>query len=163
MAYDEALADRIRDLLADVPDLTEKKMFGGLAFLVGGHMAVTASGRGGLMVRCAPEDTAAHLAAGATPFEMRGKPMDGWLRVPAESVADDASLARWFLRVDGRRPHFDLWRANLDQLETAGVNPHFVHLSGLCTRTYPEAFHSYRAAGQQAGRMAAVIRANPMV
>jgi YfiH family protein len=74
-----------------------------------------------------------------------------------------ASLSRWFLRKDGRRPHFDLWRANRDQLEAAGIKPRAIHVSGLCTRTYPEAFHSYRAAGQQAGRMAAVIRANPLV
>jgi len=94
MAYDVELADRLRDQLEGTPT-TEKRMFGGLAFLVGGNMAVAASSKGGLMVRCAPEETDAHLAAGATPFEMRGKPMDGWLRVPAESVADDQSLARW--------------------------------------------------------------------
>jgi TfoX/Sxy family transcriptional regulator of competence genes len=94
VAYDVELADRLRDQLEATPT-TEKRMFGGLAFLVGGNMAVAASSKGGLMVRCAPEETDTHLAAGATPFEMRGKPMDGWLRVPAESVADDASLARW--------------------------------------------------------------------
>lgn len=94
MAYDVELADRLRDQLEGTPT-TEKKMFGGLAFLVGGNMAVAASGQGGLMVRCAPEDTGSHLAAGAAPFEMRGKPMDGWLRVAAEDVTDDDSLARW--------------------------------------------------------------------
>ena len=76
---------------------------------------------------------------------------------------DDASLSRWFVRDVGRRPHFNLWRANRDQLEAAGVRPGAIHVSGLCTRTYPETFHSYRAAGQQAGRMAAVIRANPAI
>lgn len=75
---------------------------------------------------------------------------------------DEGTLSRWFVREAGRRPHFDLWRANREQLEAAGVQPHSIHASGLCTRTYPETFHSYRAAGQQAGRMAAVIRANPM-
>lgn len=74
---------------------------------------------------------------------------------------DDATLDRWFVREPGRRPHFDLWRANREQLEAAGVPGNAIHVSGLCTRTYPETFHSYRAAGQQAGRMAAVIRANP--
>jgi len=94
MAYDVELADRLRDQLEGTPT-TEKRMFGGLAFLVGGNMAVAASSRGGLMVRCAPEDTNAHLASGAAPFEMRGKPMEGWLRVSAEDVRDDDSLARW--------------------------------------------------------------------
>ena len=96
MAYDTELADRLRDHLVGTPT-TEQKMFGGLAFLVGGNMAVAVSGQGGLMVRCAPEDTETHLAAGATPFEMRGKPMDGWLRVPAEAVEDDEALAAWVL------------------------------------------------------------------
>ena len=94
MAYDVELADRLRDQLEGTPT-TEKRMFGGLAFLVGGNMAVVASSKGGLMVRCAPEDTNAHLDAGAAPFEMRGKPMEGWLRVSAEDVSDDDSLARW--------------------------------------------------------------------
>jgi YfiH family protein len=75
---------------------------------------------------------------------------------------DDGSLSRWFVREAGKRPHFDLWRANRDQLEAAGVRRQAIHVSGLCTRTYPDTFHSYRAAGQQAGRMAAVIRANPV-
>jgi TfoX/Sxy family transcriptional regulator of competence genes len=94
MAYDAELADRLRDHLEGTPT-TEQRMFGGLAFLVGGNMAVAASSKGGLMVRCAPEDTEQHLAAGATPFEMRGKAMDGWLRVPAEAVTEEAELARW--------------------------------------------------------------------
>ena len=73
---------------------------------------------------------------------------------------DDASIAAWFAQSPGSRPHFDLWRANLDQLVTAGVRPDAIHLSRLCTRSHPDAFHSYRARGPQAGRMAAVIRAN---
>ena len=71
---------------------------------------------------------------------------------------DDRSIARWFSREDGKRPHFDLWRANLDQLVAAGIPPDSIHIAGLCTRTYPEVFHSYRARGTQAGRMVGVIR-----
>ena len=71
---------------------------------------------------------------------------------------DDAALARWFVREPGRKAHFDLWRANRDQLEGAGIPPAQIFSAGLCTRTYAARFHSYRAAGQRAGRMAAVIR-----
>lgn len=96
MAHDEELAQRIRDLLADEPDVTEKRMFGGLAFLVEGRMAVAASGSGGLMVRCDPEDTDALVAEpGAHPFEMRGKAMRGWVRVDEEGVAGDDGLRSW--------------------------------------------------------------------
>ena len=94
MAYDVELADRLRDRLEGTPT-TEKRMFGGLAFLVNGHMAVAASGQGGLMVRCSPDQTGTHVAAGATRMEMRGKEMDGWLRVGAEAVADDDALGHW--------------------------------------------------------------------
>jgi len=99
MAYDEELAERIRPLvhgaLPDVP-VVEQRMFGGLAFLVGGHMAVAASSKGGLMVRCDPGDTERLLAEpGAATFEMRGKGMTGWLRVSGDAVADDADLSRW--------------------------------------------------------------------
>jgi polyphenol oxidase len=72
---------------------------------------------------------------------------------------DDESIERWFVREAGRKPHFDLWRANREQLERAGVPPDAIHVAGLCTRTHADVFHSYRAAGPQAGRMAAVIRA----
>jgi polyphenol oxidase len=72
---------------------------------------------------------------------------------------DDRTIERWFVREAGRQPHFDLWRANREQLERAGVLPDHIHVAGLCTRTHPDVFHSYRAAGRQAGRMAAVIRA----
>ena len=88
MAYDEDLADRIRELVGSEPDLTERKMFGGLAFLIGGHLAIAASGQGGMPVRVEPEDHDAFLAEpGAAPFEMRGKAMRGWLRVDSDDVA----------------------------------------------------------------------------
>ena len=95
MAYDEDLAERIRAQLSERDDVTEKKMFGGLAFLVGGNMAVAASGQGGLMVRCDPVATADHVVDGADPMIMRGKPMNGWLRVSDQRVSDDNALAHW--------------------------------------------------------------------
>jgi TfoX/Sxy family transcriptional regulator of competence genes len=95
MAYDENLAERIRGQLAARDDVTEKKMFGGLAFLIGGNMAVAASGQGGLMVRCDPAATSDHVVDGAEPMIMRGKPMNGWLRVGEQSIADDAGFAHW--------------------------------------------------------------------
>ena len=70
----------------------------------------------------------------------------------------DEQLDRWFSRQPGQRPHFDLWRANIDQLQQAGVPPESIHISGLCTRTHQNVFHSYRARGQAAGRMVGVIR-----
>ena len=95
MAYDKELAERIRGLLPDQP-VSERAMFGGLAFLVGGHMAVAASGKGGLMVRCDPGDSEQLVKeAGASRMEMRGREMDGWLRVAGEAVADDDVLAEW--------------------------------------------------------------------
>lgn len=69
-----------------------------------------------------------------------------------------SALEHWFVRAAGRRPHFDLWRANREQLEEAGVLPTSIHTAGLCTRTHAGIFHSYRAAGAGAGRMAAVLR-----
>ncbi len=96
MAYDEDLAERIRAEVAGEKNLTEMKMFGGLAFLIGGHMAVAASGQGGLMLRCDPDDTEALLQEpGAQEFEMRGKGMAGWLRVDANTVEDDDALRTW--------------------------------------------------------------------
>lgn len=71
---------------------------------------------------------------------------------------DAATVALWFVREAGRRPHLDLWRANRDQLERAGVPPQAIHISRLCTRTHAAVFHSYRARGAAAGRMAALIR-----
>lgn len=102
MAYDEDLANRIRERLGGDDGVTEMRMFGGLAFLIGGHMAVAASGKGGLMVRVDPQESDALLAEpGARPFEMRGRPMDGWLRVDAGAVEDDAALDAWVRRGTG--------------------------------------------------------------
>ena len=96
MPYEEKLADRIRELLGDRTDLTEKKMFGGLAFLVGGNMAVAASGQGGLLVRVDPEQSDKLLATtNARPMEMRGRQMRGWLRVDSDDVRTKRQLARW--------------------------------------------------------------------
>jgi len=96
MAYDEDLADRIRVAMQDVDGVTEKKMFGGHAFLVGGNMAVSASGKGGLLLRCDPEATETLVGeAGVGRFEMRGKEMDGWLRVDPDAVDSDELLDRW--------------------------------------------------------------------
>jgi hypothetical protein len=96
VAYDEDLADRIRELLDGEPALTEKKMFGGLAFLIGGNMAVAASGQGGMLVRVDPvrseslvTTTNAHL------MEMRGRRMQGWLRVETDDVRTKRRLAKW--------------------------------------------------------------------
>jgi TfoX/Sxy family transcriptional regulator of competence genes len=99
MAYDEHLANRIREIIGAEPLLAEKKMFGGLAFLIGGHMAVSVSGRGGLLLRCDPAETDALRAKpGAGPFEMRGKAMDGWLRVEEDAVKTRRQLERWVAR-----------------------------------------------------------------
>jgi TfoX/Sxy family transcriptional regulator of competence genes len=99
MAYDEDLADRIRALLGDRAGLTEKKMFGGLAFLIGGNMAIAASGQGGILVRVDPEKSDDLVATTpAEPMEMRGRSMTGWLRVDAGDVADEAALAEWVER-----------------------------------------------------------------
>jgi TfoX/Sxy family transcriptional regulator of competence genes len=96
MAYDEELADRIRELLAGAADLTEKKMFGGLAFLIGGNMAVGASGQGGILVRVDPEQSEELVATTtARPMEMRGRQMQGWLRIDAEGLGSRQELARW--------------------------------------------------------------------
>jgi TfoX/Sxy family transcriptional regulator of competence genes len=99
MAYDEDLANRIRELIAGEPDVTEQKMFGGLAFLVAGNMSVAASGQGGLMVRVDPGDSDALLAKPhVRPFEMRGRAMQGWLRVDAEGVRTKRQLDPWVRR-----------------------------------------------------------------
>jgi TfoX/Sxy family transcriptional regulator of competence genes len=99
MAYDEDLANRIRELIAGEEGVVEQKMFGGLAFLIGGHMSVSASGRGGLMLRVPPAETEELLAKPhAGPFEMRGKTMDGWLRVESEGVKTKRQLERWVRR-----------------------------------------------------------------
>jgi TfoX/Sxy family transcriptional regulator of competence genes len=96
MAYDVELADRIRELLEAEPSITEKKMFGGLAFLVGGNMAIAASGQGGALVRVDPAEsdrlvdtTSAEVAV------MQGRPMTGWLRVPADDLGSEDQLETW--------------------------------------------------------------------
>jgi hypothetical protein len=99
MAYDEDLANRIRELIAGESGVTEKAMFGGLAFLIGGNMAVSASGKGGLMVRVDPEATDTLVAKPhARPFEMRGRAMEGWLRVEPEGVRTKRQLEPWVKR-----------------------------------------------------------------
>src|SRR5688572_19617103 len=99
VAYDEDLANRVRELIAGEDGVAEQRMFGGLAFLVGGHMAVAASGQGGLMVRVEPGDTAALLAKPHThPFEMRGRSMEGWLRVDDDGVRTKRQLEPWVRR-----------------------------------------------------------------
>jgi TfoX/Sxy family transcriptional regulator of competence genes len=99
VAYDEKLATRLRELLANEDGLTEKRMFGGLAFLINGNMSVSASGQGGLLLRVDPDETGALLAAPhAHPFEMRGRTMSGWLRVAPEGVRSKRELERWTKR-----------------------------------------------------------------
>lgn len=96
VAYDEGLAGRIRNALPDGVDIREMKMFGGLAFLVGGNMAVAASGQGGLMVRVDPTTSDDIVAkTKAYPMEMRGRLMQGWLRVDAADVRTAPQLAKW--------------------------------------------------------------------
>jgi TfoX/Sxy family transcriptional regulator of competence genes len=97
--YDEQLASRIRELVTEEPGLTEQKMFGGLAFLIGGNMAVAASGQGGILVRVDPQHSDALVAT--TParlMEMRGRTMRGWLRVAADDVAKEGELQAWVER-----------------------------------------------------------------
>ena len=96
MAYDEKLAGRVRELLADERDVVEKKMFGGLAFLIGGNMAIGASGQGGILVRVDPDESDRLVAStSARPMEMRGRQMRGWLTVATEDVRTKPQLARW--------------------------------------------------------------------
>ena len=96
VAYDEDLAERIRDAVAGEDGLTEKRMFGGLAFLINGNMAVSASGQGGLLLRVDPAQTEQLVRAPhARRFEMRGREMDGWLRIDPDALGTDADLTRW--------------------------------------------------------------------
>src|SRR5258705_4670069 len=96
MAYDEELASRLRNLVADEPGLREKKMSGGFAFMIGGNMAIAASGQGGLMVRADSEQSDALVAeTSARLVEMRGRQMPGWLRVDAPDVRTKQQLAKW--------------------------------------------------------------------
>jgi len=96
MAYDTALAERIRAQLAGAPGLTEKKMFGGLAFLLRGNMAIAASGQGGLLVRVDPDQSDNLVkTTPARVMVMRGRAMPGWLRVAADEVRTERALAKW--------------------------------------------------------------------
>jgi hypothetical protein len=96
VAYDEELADRIRDLVGDEADLVEKKMFGGLAFLIRGNMAVAASGQGGVLVHVDPAQSETLAATtNARLMEMRGRQMRGWVRVDSDDVRTKRQLAKW--------------------------------------------------------------------
>jgi hypothetical protein len=99
MSYDEVLAGRIRDQIGPDPELTEKKMFGGLGFLIRGHLAISASGQGGVLVRVAPDESDGLVATtAATVAVMQGREMPGWLRVAAADIATDDALAGWVER-----------------------------------------------------------------
>lgn len=99
MAYDEDLASRVRELLAGEPAVSEQPMFGGLAFLLHGNMAVAASSKGGLMLRCDPGEMETLLArAHAAPMVMRGRPAKGWLRVAPDGVRSKRQLEPWVRR-----------------------------------------------------------------
>jgi len=96
MAYDQELAERIQQLIGSDPELIEKKMFGGLAFLIRGNMAIAASSEGGAMVRVDPAQSDAQVATTkATPMNMRGRDMPGWLRVSSDDLRTDDQLAPW--------------------------------------------------------------------
>jgi TfoX/Sxy family transcriptional regulator of competence genes len=96
VAYDEDLAERIRALVATQRGISEKRMFGGLAFLVEGNMAIAASGRGGILVRVGPDNSDRLVATtNASVAVMRGRPMAGWLRVSAEHLRTKRQLAKW--------------------------------------------------------------------
>jgi hypothetical protein len=96
VAYDEELADRIRELLDGEAELTEKKMFGGLAFLIRGNIAVAASGQGGVLVRIDPAQSETLVATtNARLMEMRGRQMRGWVRVDPSDVSTKHQLAKW--------------------------------------------------------------------
>jgi hypothetical protein len=96
MAYDEALAERIRAAVSNEAGVRERKMFGGLAFLLNGNLAVGAYKDGGLMIRCSNDDWQAFLTEdGARPMLRKGNPVSGWVLIAAEAVHDDASLGEW--------------------------------------------------------------------
>ena len=99
MAYDVELANRVREYVRDETGLTEKRMFGGLAFLINGNMAVSASSQGGLLLRCDPAQTDELVGERyARRFQMRGREMDGWLRIDADGVTSERELERWIGR-----------------------------------------------------------------
>jgi hypothetical protein len=96
VAYDEALAERIRELLAPREGLSERKMFGGIGFMVGGNMACGVSSGSELIVRLDPEEYERALAEPhARAFDMTGRPMRGWILVGPEAIATDEELAGW--------------------------------------------------------------------
>jgi TfoX/Sxy family transcriptional regulator of competence genes len=99
VAYDDELAARVRSVVAGEPGLTQKRMFGGLAFLVDGNLAVSVSSKGGLLVRVDPAETESLVETPfVEPFEMRGRAMSGWLHVTSEAVETDGPLERWVRR-----------------------------------------------------------------
>jgi hypothetical protein len=99
VAYDEDLAQRLREALKDEPGLSEQKMFGGLAFLIDGNMAVSASGQGGMLLRVDPAETESLVREPLVRrFEMRGREMDGWLRVDGAAAASEDDLRAWVAR-----------------------------------------------------------------
>ena len=99
VAYDEDLASRIRELVSSEQGVSEQRMFGGLAFLLNGNMSVSASGQGGLLLRIDPAETDELLQRPhASPFQMRGRVMQGWLRVDPEGVRTKRQLERWVAR-----------------------------------------------------------------
>jgi TfoX/Sxy family transcriptional regulator of competence genes len=96
VAYDEELANRVRELVQGTHGITEMRMFGGLAFLVGGNLAVAVSGRGGLLLRVDPTDSEALVSEpDASRFVMRGREMDGWLHIDAKALSNGRRLQRW--------------------------------------------------------------------
>jgi TfoX/Sxy family transcriptional regulator of competence genes len=99
MAYDKDLAERIRHYLVSIPNLTERKMFGGIGFLINGNMTIAASAQGGIMVRIDPTQT--EKLVQSTPAQvmvMRGKSMAGWLRISAHELSSDSELNKWVIR-----------------------------------------------------------------
>ncbi|MFD6639884.1 TfoX/Sxy family protein [Micromonospora chalcea] len=95
MAYDEDLANRVRELLGPEPGITERRMFGGLAMMLRGNMAVVVRGAGGLMVRVDPAEADTRGEPGAEATIMRGREMRGWVTVSPDACERDADLARW--------------------------------------------------------------------
>ena len=125
MAYDEDLADRVRELLGPEPGLTEKRMFGGLGFMINGNMAIAASGQGGLLVRVPPDDTdSLREAEHVEPMVMRGREMRGWLRVATDGVRTKRELEESALDHLDPGPHdgviFHIRRLRRRRREPAG-------------------------------------------